>query len=90
MKNVMGILGFQLKTENIGSIEASKAIISLSNDVSFKVKAFEILLITDCLVWPPLQSNSSYSVWKYKKYTFVIRQRPLFIGDERLRRIFLL
>ena len=56
MKNVMGILGFQLKTENVGSIEPSKVIISLSNDVSFKVKAFEILLITDCLVWPPLQS----------------------------------
>ena len=62
MKNVMGILGFQLKTENVGSIEPSKAMIRLSNDVSFKVKAFEILLITDCLVWPPLQSIFFYSV----------------------------
>ena len=54
-KNVKDILGFQLKTENIGSIEYNKAIISLSNDVSVKGKAIEILLLTNCLVWLPLQ-----------------------------------
>jgi len=44
MKNVTGILGFQLKTENIGSILPKKVIFSLPNDVFFRGKAFELLL----------------------------------------------
>ena len=52
MKNVTGIIGFQVKTETKGSILPNKAIVNLSDDVSVQVKVFEILLITDFSIWP--------------------------------------
>ena len=80
MKNVPGIQGCQLKIKTTWSILPNKAIGSLSNGVSIKVKLFEILLITDCVVW-----HSFFSYENTKKLKAVIRKRPLLQCDERFR-----